>query len=129
MIKPEAPIGRFDVFAEYNRIDKVESGIAGDEAKRYGLWLAKAVAARKFGGTRAPSDIDRAYEKEAEKKKYPPSKWRRLSGKEQTGQMFDKEIMQRTGEEFYRQVFSPAIQEAYRDGKSYVQIRDSITRD
>ena len=129
LMKPDAPIRRFDVFAEYNRMQKVQEGMSGDLAKGYGLWLAKVVAARKFGRIKAPSDLDRAYQEEIKQKKYPPSKWRRLSGKKQTDKMFHKEIVARMGGEFYQEVFSPAIQKAFREGKSYVNIRDSIRRD
>ena len=48
--KPRAPIRRFDVFAEYNRLKGMEQEkLSGPKAKGYGLWLAKVVAARKFG--------------------------------------------------------------------------------
>ncbi len=48
--KPLAPIRRFDVFAEYKRLRGLkEEGLAASKAKGYGLWLAKIVAAQKFG--------------------------------------------------------------------------------
>jgi hypothetical protein len=51
----------------------------------------------------------RLYAEEAKTKEYPPSKWRHLSGKEQTDALFDKEIIARMGEDLYDQVFDPAI--------------------
>ncbi len=55
--------------------------------------------------------------------------WRSLSGKEQTDQLFDREIIVRMGREFYDQVFAPAIQQAYEAGKSYRDIRDTNRRE
>ncbi|MEO2082551.1 MAG: hypothetical protein ABGX12_00820, partial [Desulfurobacteriaceae bacterium] len=53
VLKPQAPIRRFDVFAEWNKIKAVkELGFPEDEAKAYGLAVAKVVAARKFYGHR-----------------------------------------------------------------------------
>jgi len=45
---PKQAIRRFDVFAEYHRLERIQHGILAGEAKGYGLWLAKVVAARKF---------------------------------------------------------------------------------
>jgi len=53
VLKPRAPIRRFDVFAEWNRIRALkEYGFSEDDAKAYGLAVAKVVAARKFYGHR-----------------------------------------------------------------------------
>ena len=48
-LKPLNRIRRFDVFAEYRKLDAEEEGMPHDQAKGYGLWVAKVVAARKFG--------------------------------------------------------------------------------
>ncbi len=129
MARPRQPIRRFDVFAEYHRLERMQQGQPADEAKGYGLWLAKVVAARKFAKGKTPQDLDRLYAEEALAKQYPPSKWRSLSGKEQTDQLFDQEIIVRMGREFYDQVFAPAIQQTYEAGKSYRDIRDTIRRE
>ena len=109
MVRPRQPIRRFDVFAEYHRLDRLQQGLPPDEAKGYGLWLARIVAARKFAKWITTQDLDRLYAEEAKAKQYPPSKWRPLSGKEQTDALFDKEIIARTGQDLYDQVFDPAI--------------------
>jgi hypothetical protein len=44
-IHPQQAIRRFDVFAEYTRQERQEKGYPEDEAKGYGIWLAKVVAA------------------------------------------------------------------------------------
>src|SRR5436305_14203002 len=54
-IKPEATVRRFDVFAEVNRLKALREGRPEDEAKGYGVWLAKVVAARRFGPTLKPT--------------------------------------------------------------------------
>ena len=52
--KPKQPIRRFDVFAEYRRQEAQQVGMPADQARGYGLWVAKVVAARKF--RRLPKD-------------------------------------------------------------------------
>jgi hypothetical protein len=36
-MKPLKPIRRFDVFAEFNRLEKLEEGIPADEASGYAI--------------------------------------------------------------------------------------------
>ena len=47
--KPRNPMRRFDVFAEYRKLEQQDQGTPEDEAKGCGLWIAKVVAARRFG--------------------------------------------------------------------------------
>src|SRR6266496_770667 len=49
-LKPERPIRRFDVFAEYRKQDEEAKGHPEDESMGYGLWVAKVVASRRYGG-------------------------------------------------------------------------------
>jgi hypothetical protein len=42
--QPRAPIRRFGVFAEYNRLRGLQRGLDEAHAKGYGLWVAKVVA-------------------------------------------------------------------------------------
>ncbi len=129
MVRPKQLIRRFDVFAEYHRLERLQQGLAAEEAKGYGLWLAKGAAARKFAKWKTVQDLDRLYDEEAKAKEYPPSKWRYLSGKEQTDALFDQEIIERIGRDFYDQVFVPAVRQAYDAGKSYRDLRDTIRRE
>ncbi|MGH7724911.1 MAG: hypothetical protein ACREOU_05730 [Candidatus Eiseniibacteriota bacterium] len=124
--KPKAPIRRFDVFAEYNRLKAIaEEGLSDRVAKGHGLWMAKIVAARKFSraaGGAAP--VEHGLEK---KTRGPgPNEWHVLSDEPQTDELFDKQIVDRMGRAFYRRVFAPAIRAAYERGESYVAIRDVI---
>lgn len=125
-LKPDAPIRRFDVFAEYNRLEALKKGESAAQAKGYGLWLAKVVAAKKFGRLEGKPEKKEQGEKKEEKRK---KKWHDLSGIPQTDKLFDKEIIRRMGQEFYSKVFSPAIRQAFEEEKEYREIRDSIRRD
>jgi hypothetical protein len=119
------PIRRFDVFAEYHRLEERRKGVAEDEAAGHGIWLAKVVAARRFGGARPPGET-RGAKAGAEEK--PGDKFRTLDDEPQTDETFEREIVRRMGEPFYREVFSPAIARALDEGRAYTEIRDSIRR-
>ena len=130
-MKPERPIRRFDVFAEYRKQEEEAAGLPKDEAKGYGLWVAKVVASRRFGGAkrreRGEDGERRGHEAPAER--LVDGKWHALDGEAQTAALFDHEIVRRMGEEFYRGVFSAAIRAAREQGKSYESIRDTIRRE
>lgn len=127
-LKPKATIRRFDVFAEYNRLKAMKEGESAAKAKGYGLWLAKVVAAQKFGRMPKPTG-EKKEGKEKEEKKERKTKWRDLSGIPQTDKLFDKEIVSRMGKDFYSGVFAPAIKEAFDEEKEYREIRDAIRRE
>jgi hypothetical protein len=129
---PKAPIRRFDVFAEYTRQKAVQDGMPEDEAEGYGLWVAKVVAARRFGGGPATPPPRKGEGKEAEGKEEDharKSKWHDLGGKPQTDELFEDEIVGRMGRHFYNTVFVPAIENAIAEGKSYTAIRDTIRKE
>ena len=46
MLRPKQVIRRFDVFAEYHRLERLRQGVPADEGRGYGLWLAKAAAGK-----------------------------------------------------------------------------------
>ena len=129
-MKPEQVIRRFDVFAEYRKQEEAAEGRPEDEAKGYGLWVAKVVASRRFRGPKprgrgepgAPGEPRDAPE-------LVNGKWHTLDGEPQTDALFDREIIRRMGAPFYREVFVPAIREARQAGKSYQAIRDQIRKD
>ena len=130
-MKPRQAIRRFDVFAEYRKQEEQATGRPEDEAKGYGLWVAKVVASRRFrGATRR----ERGEPTDRRGREGPPptlvdGKWHALDGEPQTDDLFDREIVRRMGEDFYRAVFAPAIREAREQGKSYESIRDSIRKE
>jgi hypothetical protein len=128
--KPRRSIRRFDVFAEYRKQEEQERGLPEDEAKGYGLWVAKVVAARVYGrGTAIGGARGGGKGGEHEKEHLRDGKWHGLGDEVQDDKRFDGEIVRRMGAEFYREVFEPAIREARETGKSYEQIRDSIRRE
>ena len=120
-VKPRKPIRRFDVFAEYRKLDAQDEGAPLDQAKGYGLWVAKVVAARRFG--RAKSD-----EQATNGTPRRRSKWHALGGEPQTDKLFDREIVDRMGADFYREVFEPAVRDARASGQTYESIRDRLRR-
>ena len=119
-LKPKQRIRRFDVFAEYQRLDAQAAGMPADQARGHGLWLAKVVAARKFrrGGTSPASTGEKPRRR----------KWHVLGGEPQTDKRFVHEIVDRMGDEFYRDVFAPAVRAARDDGQTYESIRDRLRR-
>jgi hypothetical protein len=120
-LKPLKALRRFDVFAEYRRLDAEEDGMPHDQAKGYGLWVAKVVAARKFGRQRSDAQG-------AEGGRRARRKWHVLGGEPQTDRRFDHEIVERMGREFYEQVFSPAVREARASGQTYEAMRDRLRK-
>jgi hypothetical protein len=124
-LKPDKPIRRFDIFAEYRRLEAQADGMPADQARGYGLWVAKVVAARKFGRLK---DRSAAVPDEAEVKKRRRRKWRVLSGTPQTDRLFEHEIVERMGPRFYREVFAPAVRDAHAAGQPYEAIRDRLRR-
>lgn len=123
---PRQPIRRFDVFAEYTRQERRAKGMPQDEAKGYGIWLAKVVAARRFGqgsdgGNKKPRPKTDEHEEEP--------KFRSVGDELQTDETFDHDIIDRMGAGFYREVFVPAITEARAQGKTYEEVRDTIRKE
>jgi hypothetical protein len=131
-VKPRAAVRRFDVFAEYSRLEALRDGRPADEAKGHGIWVAKVVASRRFGPSRGsgpppsggqhragrPADADAA-----------PEKFKSLSGEAQTDALFDREVVDRMGADFYRDVFAPTIKAHFDRGDSYQAIRDVVRKD
>jgi|SRR5215217_6749689 len=123
-VRPERAIRRFAVFAEYTRQERLEQGDAEDEAKGYGIWLAKVVSSRRFGSK--GDTKDRHCGGQPAK---PRAKFRSVGGELQTDDVFDHDIVERKGVGFYRDVFAPAIAEARSGDKSYEDIRDTIRKE
>ena len=126
---PKQPVRRFDVFAEVKRLEALAEGRPEDEAKGYGIWLAKVVAGRRFGARRgeaAPEPARVRQEGEAAPEDRPESRFKHAGDELQTDETFDREIVERMGREFYERVFAPAIAAAVKRGERYERFRDSI---
>jgi hypothetical protein len=124
---PRMPIRRFDVFADYNRVKNEAAGMPEPRAKGDAIWLAKVVAGRRFGSAApaTPAQRDERHGKDGR----PESElegFKSAGGVPQTDRTFEEEIVERMGAAFYHQVFHPAIAQAFREGKRYEEIRDSI---
>jgi hypothetical protein len=130
---PTAPlksIRRFDVFAEVNRLKALKEGRPGDEAKGYGIWLAKVVAGGRYG-QKADRDgyVDGKGGAENGPRRSQVKGFKAAGGELQTDEAFDAEIFDRMGVRFYDEVFTPAISEVVESGNKYEEIRDSIRTD
>jgi hypothetical protein len=121
---PNQPIRRFDIFAEYTRQERREKGFPEDQAKGYGVWLAKVVASHRFG-QKSSSDGKKPSPKDAHEEE---RKFRSIGDELQTDETFDHDIVDRMGARFYEEVFVPAISAAREEGKKYETIRDTIRR-
>lgn len=121
---PKMAIRRFDVFAEYTRQEQLKKGYPDDEAKGYGIWLAKVVASRRYGGS-GESKTTRSDSISSGAREVEP-KFRSVGDELQTDETFDHDIIDRIGEPFYDKVFVPAIAGAIAQAKDYTTIRDSI---
>ena len=126
-IKPRMAIRRFDVFAEYTRQERREKGDPADIAKGYGIWLAKVVASRRFGQAKDGGERGSAATRTSAADESP--KFRSVGDELQTDDTFDHDIIERMGKQFYRTVFTPAIEAAREQGESYEEIRDSIRKE
>ncbi len=137
-LKPKQPIRRFDIFAEYNRLKALDKGLDEPHAKGYGVWVAKVVASG--GGRRAsrqragspgatPGEQEDSGRQDAQREAPAGQEWHALDGEPQTDALFDREIIQRMGPDFYVHVFAPAIAQAVGQGRSYESIRDILRKD
>jgi hypothetical protein len=128
--KPHSPIRRFDVFADFQRVQLEERGMPENRAKGRGIWAAKVVAGRGGRGGPAPKSKDEHKDGKGEAKEHEDDdEFRSAGGVPQTDATFDHEIIDRMGPDFYHDVFHPAIVQAHRDGKRYEEIRDVIRKD
>lgn len=123
---PDATIRRFDIFAEYQRVKAERSGLRHDQAKGYALWLAKVVAARRFARTEEVAVKMTELLKHGRERLRAGAEYLELAGEPQTAELYDRQIVERMGEEFYREVFAPEIANAVANRLGYEQIRDSM---
>jgi hypothetical protein len=118
---PRLQIRRFDIFAEWNRLKaRTKHKMKEGDARAYGLAVAKVVASRKFHGS-AP-DETRELKRRARQEETDEPWWEHLGSSEE----FEQKIVERMDRDFYRQVFQPAIQQAWDSGKDYEDIRDTL---
>ena len=128
--RPQPPVRRFAVLAEYSKLRALREGRPLDEAKGYGLWLAKVVASRRYGaGTGSAAPARDARREEEAGAPTVEERFRSLGGEVQTDARFDREIVARMGQDFYEAVFAPTIARHFEEGDRYEAIRDSVRKD
>jgi hypothetical protein len=118
---PQQEIRRFDIFAEWNRLKgRTKAKLNEADAQAYGLAVAKVVAARKFSG-HDPAQAKELKRKAKEEEVGEPW-WEHMGSAEE----FERKVVARMGEEFYRDVFQPVILQAWDGGQRYEEIRDAL---
>jgi hypothetical protein len=118
---PRLQIRRFDIFAEWNRLKaRTRHNMKADDARAYGLAVAKVVAARAQHG--AAPEQTRELKRRVRQDEVDEPWWEHLGSSEE----FEKKIVDRMGRDFYTQVFQPAIQHAWDAGRQYEDIRDTL---
>jgi hypothetical protein len=125
-VAPKAPIRRFDIFAEYNRLTYEHKGMPPEQARGFALWLAKVVAARKFARSEGAREAMTERLRAGREELHEGHEFPELGGEPQTDKLFQKEIVERMGEEFYRAVLAPAVAQALEEHRRYEGIRDSL---
>jgi hypothetical protein len=118
---PQMLIRRFDIFAEWNRLKgRTRKHMKEADARAYGLAVAKVVASRKLHGTEP--EQAKELKRQAREDQTDEPWWEHLG----SGEEFESKIIERMGRAFYREVFQPAIRQAWDDGRQYEDIRDKL---
>ncbi|MHA1296868.1 MAG: hypothetical protein ACTSRH_08160 [Promethearchaeota archaeon] len=112
-------IGKWDIIAEYHRIDWLKKGYSEEEAKIHGIVIA-IVGYRARMGKKATG-----YKIETKGKEKGVSLTHRKKEHWITTKEFDK-IIKKMGENFYHKVFSPAIEKLYEKGYSYEDVKKAV---
>lgn len=112
-------IGKWDIISEYHRIDWLKKGSSEEEAKIHGIVIAIQGYKARMGKERQP------YTFETKGKEKGVSITHRNKEKFVTTEDFDK-IIKKMGEKYYKTVFSPAIQNLYKQGYSYDEVKKAL---
>jgi hypothetical protein len=118
---PKQEIRRFDIFAEWNRLKgRTKAKLSAADAQAYGLAVAKIVAARKFSGHDPAQALE--LKRKAKEEEVGEPWWEHMGSADE----FARKVVGRMGEAFYREVFQPAVLQAWEAGQRYEQIRDAL---
>lgn len=123
--KPRMTIRRFDIFAEWNRLKAREKlKFSAGDSRAYGLAVAKVVAGRKQRREAGNAPEPKEQKKEGEEKTASQDErwWEHLGSDDE----FRRVIVRRMGEDFYKDMFAPAVRKAWDAGKDYADIRDTL---
>lgn len=99
---------------------RTKAKLSEADACAYGLAVAKIVAARRFSG----HDPVQAKElkRKAKDEEVGELWWEHMGSAEE----FARKVVGRMGETFYREVFQPAVKEAWNNDQRYEEIRDAL---
>lgn len=118
-------IGKWDIISEYHRIEWLKKGYSEEEAKIHGIVIAIVGYQARLGKK------SQKYQVEQKGKEKGVSVIHRKKEKWVTTKDFDK-IIKKIGDKYYKEIFSPAIQNlidrkySYDDVKKAVQIPSKI---
>ncbi|MFX1273559.1 MAG: hypothetical protein ACFFBP_18340 [Promethearchaeota archaeon] len=112
-------IGKWDIIAEYHRIDWITKGHDQEEAKIHGIVIAIVGYQSRLGKKTDKYDLEK---KNGEK---GVSITHRKQDKWITSKEFDK-IIKNLGKKYYDLIFSPAIQNLYDAGFSYEAVKKKV---
>ena len=112
-------MGKWDIISEYHRIQWQQKGFDEEESKIHGILIAIIGYQARTGTTPRFFDVET---KDGEKGKTVNQR-----GKEKwiTSKEFDK-IIDKMGEKYYNEVFSPVIENLYNKGYSYNKVKDIV---
>lgn len=112
-------IGKWDIISEYHRIEWLKAGHNEEEAKIHGIVIAVVGYQARLG--KEPQK----YKLEQKGKEKGVSVTHRKKEKWITTADFDK-IVKKIGVEYYKKVFSPAIENLYNKGYSYDDVKKAV---
>ncbi|HUX98180.1 MAG TPA: hypothetical protein VMV49_01380 [Candidatus Deferrimicrobium sp.] len=112
-------IGKWDIISEYHHIDWLKKGHTEEEAKIHGIVIAIIGYRARLGKETQSYNLEKkGTEKGVSITHRNKEKWI-------TSQEFDK-IIKKMGEQYYKKVFSPAIENLYNQGYSYDEVKKAV---
>ncbi|MFX1305094.1 MAG: hypothetical protein ACFFBV_04245 [Promethearchaeota archaeon] len=112
-------IGKWDIISEYHRIDWLKTGHNEEEAKIHGIVIAIVGYQARLGRE------TQKYKLEQKGKEKGVSITHRKEERWITTKEFDK-IINKIGDKYYKNVFSPAIENLYNKGYSYSDVKKAV---
>ncbi len=112
-------VGKWDIIAEFHRIEWLKKGYSEEESKIHGIVIAVVGYQTRLGKEA------RIYQLEQKGKEKGVSLTHREKEKWITTKDFDK-IINKIGEKYYNSIFSPAIENLYNKGYSYNEVKQAV---
>ncbi len=112
-------IGKWDIISEYSRIDWLEKGYSEEEAKIHGIVIAIVGYQARLGKK------TQKYALEQKGKERGVSITHRKKERWITTKDFDK-IINKIGVKYYKEIFSPAIENLYNQGYTYDAVKKAV---